>query len=107
MATSALPTQQPASRPQPASADTKVKQPSFAFPFLKKGRSDADAAVKFTDEHEIYQLLADKEPGGSFLVSKNGFWHGGIHITENGAGRKLDLKQVSDASRMATSSRTA
>ncbi|MFM0327989.1 SH3 domain-containing protein, partial [Caballeronia glebae] len=48
---------------------------------------------KFTDEHEIYQLLADKEPGGSFLVSKNGFWHGGIHITENGAGSKLDLKQ--------------
>ncbi|WP_162068637.1 hypothetical protein [Burkholderia sp. THE68] len=66
---------------------------SFAFPFLKKGQRDADAAVKFTDEHEIYQLLADREPGGSFLVSKNGFWHGGIHITENGAGSKLDLKQ--------------
>ncbi|BBU27058.1 hypothetical protein BTHE68_07920 [Burkholderia sp. THE68] len=66
---------------------------TFAFPFLKKGQRDADAAVKFTDEHEIYQLLADREPGGSFLVSKNGFWHGGIHITENGAGSKLDLKQ--------------
>ncbi|KXU93678.1 hypothetical protein CR51_28805 [Caballeronia megalochromosomata] len=79
--------------PRAAPPDTKVKQLSFAFPFLKKGQRDKDTAIKFTDEHEIYQLLADKEPGGSFLVSKNAFWHGGIHITENGAGTRLDLKQ--------------
>ncbi len=66
---------------------------SFAFPFLKKGQRDTDAAVRFTDEHEIYQLLSEKEPGGTFLVSKKGFWHGGIHITDSGAGSKLDLKQ--------------
>ncbi|SAK55282.1 EF hand domain-containing protein [Caballeronia temeraria] len=66
---------------------------SFAFPFLKKGARETDASSKFTDEQEIYELLAEREQGGSFLVSKNGFWHGGIHITESGAGSKLDLKQ--------------
>lgn len=83
----------PRSAPRAAPSDTKVKQLAFAFPFLKKGQRESDAAVKFTDEHEIYQLLADREPGGSFLVSKGGFWHGGIHVTEGGAGSKLDLKQ--------------
>ncbi|MEM5300297.1 glycoside hydrolase family 19 protein, partial [Burkholderia sp. JPY481] len=31
------------------------------------------------------------EPSGSYLVSRKGMWHGGIHITEAGAGQALDL----------------
>ncbi|GAB5095809.1 hypothetical protein YK56LOC_15250 [Caballeronia sp. HLA56] len=60
---------------------------------MKKGQRPADAAAKFTDEHEIYQMLANKEPSGSYLVSKSGMWHGGIHITDTGAGTQLDLNQ--------------
>jgi predicted chitinase len=72
-------------------ADTKLKLLPFAFPFLKKGKDSKDAPVKFTDEHEIYRLLADKEPSGSYLISSKGMWHGGIHITSGGAGQALDL----------------
>ncbi|MDR5799558.1 chitinase [Caballeronia sp. LZ001] len=79
--------------PRSAPPDTKVKQISFGFPFLKKGQRPADAAAKFTDEHEVYQMLANKEPSGSYLVSKSGMWHGGIHITDTGAGTQLDLNQ--------------
>ncbi|MEM5300330.1 glycoside hydrolase family 19 protein, partial [Burkholderia sp. JPY481] len=40
---------------------------------------------------DIYRLLATNEPSGSYLVSRKGMWHGGIHITEAGAGQALDL----------------
>jgi len=79
--------------PSPAAkaADTRVKQLPFAFPFLRKGQGKSDASAKFTDEHDVYRLLAEREPSGSYLVSKTGMWHGGIHVTEAGAGQALDL----------------
>jgi len=57
----------------------------FAFPFRRKERS-----ARFTNEHEIYRLLA-REQSGAYLASRNGLWHGGIHITEASAGQSLDL----------------
>ncbi|MEA3125566.1 MAG: hypothetical protein QOD67_2585, partial [Caballeronia sp.] len=79
--------------PSPAAkaADTRVKLLPFAFPFLRKGQGKSDASAKFTDEHDIYRLLAEREPSGSYLVSKTGMWHGGIHVTDTGAGQALDL----------------
>ncbi|MBC8750934.1 glycoside hydrolase family 19 protein, partial [Paraburkholderia sp. WC7.3b] len=73
--------------PPPAS----LRQLAFAFPFLRKAQGNARTSVRFTDEHEIYRLLALNEPSGSYLVSRKGMWHGGIHITEAGAGQALDL----------------
>ncbi|WP_277183582.1 hypothetical protein, partial [Caballeronia sp. BR00000012568055] len=66
---------------------------AFAFPFMRKGTQGSNAAVKFNDEHEIYQLLAAHEPSGSYLLSSKGLWHGGIHITEAGVGSQLDMNQ--------------
>src|ERR1700722_7714057 len=79
--------------PSPAgkAADTRVKLLPFAFPFLRKGQGKSDASAKFTDEHDVYRLLAEREPSGSYLVSRTGMWHGGIHVTEAGAGQALDL----------------
>ncbi|MGF6976965.1 hypothetical protein QFZ94_005415 [Paraburkholderia sp. JPY465] len=68
-----------------------LKQLAFAFPFLRKAQGNASASTRFTDEHDIYRLLATNEPSGSYLVSRKGMWHGGIHITEAGAGQALDL----------------
>ncbi|MGN6085039.1 glycoside hydrolase family 19 protein [Trinickia sp.] len=80
------------SRPQPPRPDkTRLKRLSFAFPFLRNGRGKAGGSSRFTDEHEIYRLLATREPSGSYLVSKKGMWHGGVHVTENGAGQSFDL----------------
>ncbi|SAL76527.1 EF hand domain-containing protein [Caballeronia arvi] len=70
-----------------------MKQLSFAFPFLKKGQGKSNAPIRFTDEHQIYKLLAGHEPSGNYLVSNHGMWHGGIHITEAGIGTRLDLEQ--------------
>ncbi|MCG5074700.1 cell wall hydrolase [Paraburkholderia tagetis] len=75
--------------PQPPG--TRPRQPAFAFPFLRKAQGPAGASAQFTDEHDIYRLLAQSEPSGSYLVSRKGMWHGGIHVTEAGAGRELDL----------------
>ncbi|WP_426395888.1 hypothetical protein ACN9M1_15970 [Ralstonia sp. R-29] len=58
--------------------------PTFAFPFRTK---DGKALV---DEHIFYQWLAD-ENTGNFAVSSSGMWHGGIHVSADGAGRHLDL----------------
>jgi len=77
--------------PAAKAADTRVKLLPFAFPFLRKGQGKSDASTKFTDEHDIYRLLAEREPSGSYLVSKTGMWHGGIHVTDAGAGQTLDL----------------
>ncbi|MGF6959557.1 glycoside hydrolase family 108 protein [Paraburkholderia youngii] len=68
-----------------------LKQLAFAFPFLRKMQGNAAASAQFTDEHDIYRLLATNESSGSYLVSRKGMWHGGIHITEAGAGQALDL----------------
>ena len=79
----------PKSTPTPAKP--ALKKLSFAFPFLRKGNGVSDASTRFTDEHDIYRLLAEREPSGTYLSSSNGMWHGGIHITEAGAGQSLDL----------------
>ncbi len=85
-------TQPKPKKPQsPAPAPAKVKPLPFAFPFLRKGRGKSEASAQFTDEHEIYRLLAEREPSGAYLVSRKGMWHGGIHVTEAGAGQSLDL----------------
>ncbi|MGF6813429.1 hypothetical protein OKW33_000235 [Paraburkholderia atlantica] len=73
--------------PQPPA----LKQLAFAFPFLRKAQGNASASTRFTDEHDIYRLLAGNESSGAYLVSRKGMWHGGIHITEAGAGQALDL----------------
>ncbi|WP_260434203.1 glycoside hydrolase family 19 protein [Burkholderia anthina] len=79
----------PKSTPTPAKP--ALKKLSFAFPLLRKGNGVSDASTRFTDEHDIYRLLAEREPSGTYLSSSNGMWHGGIHITEAGAGQSLDL----------------
>ncbi|RQR49646.1 glycoside hydrolase family 19 protein [Burkholderia sp. Bp9126] len=82
--------QPPPKKPQ-TPAPAKLKPLPFAFPFLRKGRGQSEASAQFTDEHEIYRLLAEREPSGAYLVSRKGMWHGGIHVTEAGAGQSLDL----------------
>ncbi|MDN7612970.1 hypothetical protein [Burkholderia cepacia] len=68
-----------------------LKQLPFAFPFLRNGQSKSETSSRFTDEREICRLLAEREPTGAYLVSRKGMWHGGIHVTEAGAGQALDL----------------
>ncbi|MGF6964855.1 lysozyme family protein [Paraburkholderia sp. WC7.3g] len=75
----------------PTPAPAGLKPLPFAFPFLRKGRGKSGASAQFTGEHEIYRLLAEREPSGAYLVSRKGMWHGGIHVTEAGAGQSLDL----------------
>ncbi|MFM0666697.1 chitinase [Paraburkholderia sediminicola] len=69
---------------------TPLKQPGFAFPFRKKAQGSAGSSADFTDEHDFHKVLK-QEPSGSYPVSGKGMWHGGIHVTEAGAGRSLDL----------------
>ncbi|KWO85161.1 hypothetical protein WM32_17645 [Burkholderia ubonensis] len=88
-------TNKPASNkasPTPETAIARLKQLPFAFPFLRKEQSKSGKSSRFTDEHEIYRLLAEREPTGTYLVSRKGMWHGGIHVTEAGAGQALDLE---------------
>ncbi|UVE67612.1 glycoside hydrolase family 19 protein [Burkholderia pyrrocinia] len=77
--------------PKKPAAPAKLKQLPFAFPFLRKGQGQSEASTRFTNEHDIYRLLAESEPSGTYLASSNGMWHGGIHVTEAGAGQSLDL----------------
>lgn len=85
-------TQTAPKKPQAATpARAKLKPLPFAFPFLRKGRGKSDASAQFADERELYRLLAQREPSGAYLVSRKGMWHGGIHVTEAGAGQSLDL----------------
>jgi hypothetical protein len=72
-------------------ASAKQTPLPFAFLFLRKGQGKSETSSRFTDEHDIYRLLAEREPSGSYLVSNKGMWHGGIHVTEAGAGQSLDL----------------
>ncbi|MFA8324087.1 glycoside hydrolase family 19 protein [Burkholderia ubonensis] len=78
--------------PTPETAIARLKQLPFAFPFLRKEQSKSGKSSRFADEHEIYRLLAEREPTGTYLVSRKGMWHGGIHVTEAGAGQALDLE---------------
>src|ERR1700712_2767108 len=57
----------------------------FAYPFKKGDQKE------FADEHDFHKLLAD-ESTGYFPVSASGMWHGGIHVSADGAGKQLDLK---------------
>ncbi|WP_262421314.1 glycoside hydrolase family 19 protein [Paraburkholderia sp. UCT31] len=75
--------------PPPNPPITPVKLLQFAFPFRRKGTGGAPA--DFIDEHEFHKLLR-QEPSGAYSVSGKGMWHGGIHVTEAGAGASLDLK---------------
>lgn len=74
-----------------SSPSTSVKQLRFAFPFRKKAQGSGSASTDFTNEHEVHKLLK-REPLGGYAVSGKGMWHGGIHVTEAGAGQSLDLK---------------
>lgn len=67
-----------------------LKRLRFTFPLRKKAKKEGRPGVDITDEHEFHRLLR-REPRGAFAVSAKGMWHGGIHITESGAGRFLDL----------------
>lgn len=69
----------------------RLKRLRFAFPLRKKGEGNDSNPVEITDEHEFHKLLRN-EPSGAYAVSNKGLWHGGIHITEDGAGQSLDLK---------------
>lgn len=76
----------------PTTSPPPLKQLAFAFPFRKKpqqgsGSSTADAM----NEHDWYTLLK-REPSGTFAVTDSGMWHGGIHISEAGAGQALDFR---------------
>ncbi|WP_454806950.1 hypothetical protein [Paraburkholderia fungorum] len=75
----------------PPPVSSPLKQLSFAFPFRRKGQGATASSADFTDEHEFYKVL-EAEPSGNYSVSAKGMWHGGVHVTEAGAGRSLDLK---------------
>lgn len=70
---------------------TPVKLLAFAYPFRKNAQGTDGPPADFIDEHEFHQLLR-REPSGAYAVSGKGMWHGGIHVTEAGAGASLDLK---------------
>lgn len=77
--------------PSNHSARTPVRKLSFAFPFRKVSTDATKPSTDFTAEHEFHRLLRT-EPGGAYAVSRKGLWHGGIHITDTGAGASLDLR---------------
>ncbi|WP_414444192.1 glycoside hydrolase family 19 protein [Burkholderia sp. 22PA0106] len=85
-----MPRKNPLSKP-PEPALPKLTLLPFAFPFFRKRNGNARTPERFTNEHDIFRLLAENEPAGAYLVSRKGMWHGGIHITETGAGQGLDL----------------
>jgi hypothetical protein len=35
--------------------------------FLRKGKGKSDAFSRFTDEHDLYRLLAERESSGTYL----------------------------------------
>ncbi|WP_052321692.1 SH3 domain-containing protein [Ralstonia sp. A12] len=60
------------------------KPTNFAFPFRS-----ADKKL-IVDEHVLHGWLAD-ETTGNFAFTQSGMWHGGIHVSADGAGKHLDL----------------
>ncbi|PLZ04033.1 hypothetical protein CY652_03435 [Burkholderia sp. WAC0059] len=75
--------------PNPLNAP--LKQLRFAFPFRRKAQGATGSSAEFADERDFHKVLK-QESSGSYPVSGRGMWHGGIHITEAGAGGSLDLK---------------
>jgi hypothetical protein len=63
---------------------TEPQAIGFAFPFRDVHGKD------IVDEHLFYDWLAS-EGSGNFAVTGSGMWHGGIHVSADGAGRQLDL----------------
>ena len=59
------------SKPAPHNPQTPkpavLKQLAFAFPFQRKAQGNGGASAQFTDEHDIYRLLAASAP--SALIS--------------------------------------
>lgn len=63
---------------------TKPQAINFAFPFRDAHGKD------IVDEHLFHDWLAS-EGSGNFAVSGSGMWHGGIHVSVDGAGKQFDL----------------
>lgn len=70
--------------PPNPSTSPAPKPTNFAFPFR---RADKKPIV---DEHVLHGWLAD-ETTGNFAFTQSGMWHGGIHVSADGAGKHLDL----------------
>ncbi|SFC14475.1 Predicted chitinase [Cupriavidus sp. OV038] len=68
-----------------------LKKLNFAFPFRKASEDQSKPSKDFTDAQEFHGLLR-KEIHGAYPVSREWLWHGGIHVTDTGAGSSLDLK---------------
>ncbi len=75
---------QQASNATQSVAQGAVQVPAFTFPFR------AANGKALVDEHAFHEWLSS-ETSGHFAVSSTGMWHGGIHVSANGAGRQLDL----------------
>jgi predicted chitinase len=76
---------------RPNQPSAPLKQLGFAFPFRRKAQGATGSSADFTDEHDFHKVLK-QEPSGFYSVSGKGMWHGGMHVTEAGAGQLLDLK---------------
>lgn len=70
--------------PPSPSASPAPKPTNFAFPFRGADKKP------IVDEHILHGWLA-AEPTGNFAFSQSGMWHGGIHVSADGAGKQLDL----------------
>jgi len=70
--------------PTQSASQNVVQSLSFAFPFR------AANGKTLADEHAFHEWLSS-EDRGNFAVSGTGMWHGGIHVSADGAGRQLDL----------------
>lgn len=71
--------------PSPNLPNSPAPKPTnFAFPFRGADKKP------IVDEHVLHAWLAE-ETSGNFIASQSGMWHGGIHISANGAGKHLDL----------------
>lgn len=73
--------------PNPPNSPSPSPEPAltnFAFPFRGADKKP------ITDEHILHAWLAD-ETSGNFAFAQSGMWHGGIHVSADGAGKHLDL----------------
>lgn len=77
----------------PGNTPPPLEQLAFAFPFRKKPQQQGsgNSTVDAMNEHDWYVLLKS-EPAGTFAVTDSDMWHGGIHISEAGAGQSLDFE---------------
>lgn len=68
-----------------------LKRPKFAYPFRRQSDDPGKPPKEITDQHEFRRLLLQEE-GGPYVVTRQGLWHGGIHVSSAGAGSSLDLR---------------